>query len=248
MMLHIFICEDNSKYRERVEKVIKDYIAVKDYDIDLALSTGSPTDILDYLKKHPTKKGLFFLDVNLYHEINGINLAIKIKEINSSAKIVFITIHAELSFLIFMHKIEALDYIIKDMPVDIEPRVMECISTAYKRYLDDKVPKYEHDYFKVRSGSQTWNIHIDEILFFETHLSMKHKVVLHMVNSQIEYRAPISEIADSNPNFYRCHKSFVINIKHIKLIDKAKNYLEMSNGEIVPITVRKISELLKLMG
>jgi len=77
---------------------------------------------------------------------------------------------------------------------------------------------------------------------------MKHKMILHMRDSQVGFRAPIREVAKMSPDFYRRHKSFIINIKNIKRVDKSNEVVEMSNGECVPIAVGKISELLKMMG
>lgn len=247
-MLQVIICEDDFKQRARIEAVVKKYIAAQDGDITLALSTGRPTDVLDFLEKSPNNRGLYFLDVDLQHKINGISLAAKIRAVDISAKIVFVTTHSELSHLVFTHKIEALDYIIKDMPGNIEKRVVECIQVAHKRYLSENIGGGKREYFKVNSGDQTWAIPYEDIIFLETHLSMTHKMILHMKDSQVEFRAAMREVAKMSPDFYRCHKSFIVNVKNIKRVDKSAGEIEMINGDKVPIAVRKISELLKIMG
>ena len=246
-MLHIFICEDDSKYRESIETIINTYIVARGGDIKLALSTDNPIDILNHSKKTPTKEQLYFIDINLQHEMSGIKLAVEIKKNNILAKIVFVTMHSELSYLVFVHKIEALDYVVKGIGKEVESRITECITTAYNRYAESDLSKDASDYFKVKAGNKIFNIHIDEILFFETHVGFKHRVILHTINAQIEFRTSLSEIATSNDRFFRCHKSFVVNTKNIKRIDKNKNELEMKNGEVVLIATRKVSELLKVM-
>jgi len=246
-MLHILICENDTKQRDRIETTVRNHITTKGGDIELVLSTGRPTEVLDYLGKHPSSKRLYFLDIDLQHKINGINLAARIREIDASAKIVFITTHTELSYLVFVHKIEAMDYIIKDAPEDIEKRIIECISLAYKRCLDEGPSTQEREYFTVKAGGQVWNFLFDEIMFFETHLTMKHKIILHAKDGQVEFRAPISSVVKINSDFFRCHKSFVVNIKNIKQIDKIRCEIRMINGEAVPITAKKMTELSKAM-
>ena len=245
-MLSVFICEDELNQREYMESIVSKHVAAESCNIELVLSTGVPTDILDYLKKYPHKNGLYFLDVDLQHQMNGIDLAAEIRDIDFSAKIVFVTTHAELSYLVFTHKVEAMDYIVKNRPESVEKRVLECIFVAYKRYLNDKVSSRKR--YQVKAGGQVWNIPFDEILFFETNPAIPHKIILHMEDNQIEFRGSVSDVAKVSPDFYRCHKSFVVNTKNIQRIDKPKREVEMINGEIVPATIRKIPELVKILS
>lgn len=243
-MLHVFICEDDPRQRESMETLINKYILLGDYDMDITLSAGSPAEMLDHLKKYGSKNGLYFLDVDLQSEINGIVLAAKIRALDVSATIVFITTHAELSYLVFKHKVEAMDYIIKDSPAEeIETRVMECMKLAYTRYLGGKHSKSK--YFTVKAGDQMLNIPYDEILFFETHLTLRNKIFLHTINGKVEFRGAISEVTQLGPPFYQCHQSFVVNIKKIERVDRGNREVEMIDGEIIPISVRKMAEFLK---
>jgi len=247
-MLHVLICEDDPQHREHMESIVIRHITTEDVEMELVLSAGCPTDVLDHLEEHPDTNGLYFLDVDLQHDMSGIELATKIKEIDASAIIVFVTTHEELSYLVFRYRIEALDYIIKDRPEDVETRAAECMLAAYKRYLDTRASDSKHKYYHVKAGDQIWNIPYDEILFFETDPTVRHKMILHMENSRIKFRGFISEVAKIGPEFYRCHKSFVVNIKNIRYVDRHTEEIEMKNGNRVPITVRKIPELLRMIG
>ena len=121
-MLSIFICEDNQSQRERMEAIVRNYILIENYSMELTLSVGSPSELLDYLEVHPAKNALYFLDVDLQHEMNGILLAFELRKLDAFGKIVFITVHAELSYLTFKYRVEALDYIIKSSKNDIANR------------------------------------------------------------------------------------------------------------------------------
>jgi len=242
-MLQVFICEDNNEQRENLEQVIENYLLKekKNVDIKLVLSTGYPTDVIDYLEKHSNTRGIYFLDIDLQHEINGIELAAKIRKIDLWGTIVFITTHGELAHLTFEHKVEALDYIVKDQSELIESKIVECLQTGYTRYLDKAHSRRE--LYSVKSGEQIWNIPVDEILYFETDLTTRHRIVLQTIDSRISFRGYISSIAKESPSFYHCHKSIVVNVNNIKNIDTSLLNAKLINGDIVTVARQKMPEL-----
>jgi two-component system response regulator AgrA len=207
----------------------------------LVYSTGSPTELLDYLTAHQIKNAFYLLDVNLQHEMNGIILAAQIREKDALGKIVFITTHAELSHLAFKYWVEAMDYIIKDMSGDVTNRIKGCIDLAYKRYLDNNRPQKAG--YQIKIGDTIRVVPFADIMFIESD-STPHMLVLHLENGQIKFRASLSSVAETNPDFYRCHKSYIVNVKNVKHIDKIKKEVEMSNGQIALVTPKKLQGLL----
>ena len=209
--------------------------------MQLVLSVDNPEDVLTYLVNHPGTTGLYFLDVDLKHKMTGIGLASEIREVDDLGKIVFVTTHGELSYLTFIHKVEAMDYIIKGSPEEVMARVHECIRVAQKRHLNDQ--SNEKKVFKVKVGSKIRAISYSEIMFFESSV-VPHKIILHMADGQLEFYQSIRELENINENFYRCHKSFVVNKEKIKNIDKSRREIEMENGEICLVSVRGMRGIL----
>ena len=242
-MLQVFIVEDNDIQRRNLEKLISNCILIEGYDMGIVLSVGSPTEFLDYLGEHTSKNALYFLDVDLRHEINGIVLAAKIREVDVFGKIVFVTTKAELSYLTFQYQVEAMDYIVKDKPEEIGIRVKKCIDLAHKHYLHEDHPKRPG--YSVKIGEQIQIIPYEEIMFFESSPVITHQMILHMENSKIKFRGSISAIEKSCPDFYRCHQSIVVNPKNIKRIDTAKKEIEMVNGQVVFVAVRRLKGLVQ---
>ncbi len=241
-MLSVFVCEDDLNQRTHLEKYINDYIMIEELDAKLVLSTDNPYDILNYLKSNVHTRGIYFLDVDLKSDITGIGLASKIREIDTIGNIVFVTTHSELTYLTFLYKVEAMDYIIKDTPGSICQRIQDCLHVANKRYLNDRTG--EKKIFKIKIGNQIRGIEHSEIMFFESGL-VPHKVILHTFNSQIEFYHTIHELANIGEEFYRCHKSFVVNKTNIKNIDRVGKVIEMINGEFCLASSRSIKGLLK---
>jgi len=244
-VLQIFICEDSPIQRGKLENTIRNYIVIEDLEIELAVSTDDPQDILTYLEKYPETTGLYFLDIDLQREMTGIALASKIREIDLAGKIVFITAHGELMYLTFFHQIEALDYIVKSPDFsDIKRRVITCIRVAYKRHISEKT-QTDH-FFKMKVGSKTRMIPFSEIMFFTTS-AKPHKLVLHLKSSQLGFMSSMKEIEEYSPKFVRIHTSYIVNTTNIATIDRKGRAAIMKNGEKCLISVRGLKELDKVL-
>lgn len=241
-MLSIMICEDNKEQRTRITKHIEDSIMIENLDMEIALSTENPEETIEYLKKNEIS-GLYFLDVDLNSEINGIKLAEMIREYDPRGFIVFVTTHAEMSYLTFMYKVEAMDYIIKDNHETVKERIHQCILNAHKKYSSKATGMQKN--FTLKAEDKVINIEYNKILFFETS-NIIHKVLLHGVDRQIEFYAKMKDIeAKLDDRFYRCHRSFLVNKDNIKEIDTNKRVIRMINGQECFVATRLLKGLLK---
>ena len=241
-MKQVFICEDNTRQRDQLETTIGNYIMLEELDMEITLSTGNPLDILNFLKENPKTLGLYFLGVDLNHEMNGIILASQIRNLNYSSKIVFITMRTEMSYLTFTHKIEALDFIDKSKVEDVSKRVQECLQISFERYSRAQ----QSNVYAVKVNGRVLAIPHEEIILIET-ASVPHKLILHQKNKKLEYYGSLNTISKEIPDFYRCHNSFVINPSNIKVLDKSKKHVRMINEKICPISSRKMKGLINLI-
>lgn len=241
-MIKVFICEDNKKQREQFTEAIENIILIEDFDMEVALSTENPDDILAYLKDNDVS-GLYFLDVDLKSNINGIKLAELIREYDPRGFIVFVTTHAEMSYLTFIYKVEAMDYIIKDNYKNVKDRIHQCIINANKKYTSKATALQKN--FNIKAKDKIINVEYDKILFFETS-TIIHKVILHAIDRQIEFYANMKDIEDKlDDRFYRCHRSFLVNKNHIKEIDMHSRIIKMVNDETCLASTRLMKDLLK---
>ena len=246
MILSIFLCEDDSIQRQHMENIISAHISQAQGQIQLALSTGSPTQLINHLEAHTEPSSLYILDMDLQHEINGIELAKIIREYDHFGTIIFVTTHAEQSHIALRSRIEVMDYIIKGDPKRMASEVCECIDLAYNKY-NSAQPAAE--YFQIKSADGVQNIPIEKIICFEAKKAIPHKVFLYTHNDMLEFRGLLNEVEAHNPSFFRCHKSYVVNIENIKLLRRVQRTGEavMKNGMIVPVGEAKISAIAKRM-
>ena len=244
-MLSIFICEKDLVQQARLGKIIQNYIMIEDLDMKLVLSTDNPTAILDYVRENSEMGGLYFLEVDLNHKMDGIALAVQIRELDPLGKIVFITNHGELAYSTFEHKIEALDYIIKDIDLgEMKSRIVQCVQIAHDRQLTNK--KRSKHYFTIKAAGKTDIIPLREIMFFETSPA-RNRLLLHLENSKIHFRGIMKDVEKHNPAFVRVHHAVVANKHSIKSIDAKKMQIEFVNGETCLVSVRKLNVLEKAL-
>lgn len=151
-MFLIFICEDNKIQRESIEGYIQKYIMIQELDMKIEISTDDPYEILAYVEKESNINGIYFLDVDLKSDIDGIQLGSKIRNMDIGGKIIFITTHSELMFFTFKYKVEAMDYIIKDDREDIQKRIIESLEQARNHYID--ISSNQEERIKIKIGSK----------------------------------------------------------------------------------------------
>lgn len=239
-MVPIFICEDDAIQRHRLEDIIKKYVMIEDYDMEIVLSTDSTNDLLQYVDEHRDVRGLYFLDIDLGQEMNGVELGASIRKKDIYSRIVFITTHSELMTLTFTYKVEAMDFIAKDEPESIQKKVQECLQRVNEYHTS--VTINEVDRIKLKINNQIRVFDLNDVMFFET-TDNSHKLKLHLENSWIELYGSLNEIENLAEDFVRIHKSYVVNKRNIMTIDQKNRELTMSNGEKCMVSARKVKLL-----
>jgi two-component system response regulator AgrA len=231
-MLDIYICEDNATYREFVASFISDFCIFRNLDATLALASADPYEILAHYKT-VNNPSLFFLDIDLGAEINGIEVANRIRKQDDKAAIVFLTTHSELALLTLQYKIEALDFIIKGNSADVKKKIAECISIVYKRYAGEGSD--ENKKIMITVGDKIIPLDIGDIIYVET--TAGHKLRLHTKNRSLDFNGELKGIEEQlDDRFVRCHKSYVINKDKISSINKKDNTVTMANNSTCPIS------------
>ncbi|MDO5410310.1 MAG: LytTR family DNA-binding domain-containing protein [Lachnospiraceae bacterium] len=234
-MVHVYICEDNKNQLNILEDYVKKSIVIEDLDMALVLATENPYALLEKAEASEST-GLYFLDIDLHTDLNGLELAQKIRKIDSRCFIVFITSHSEMSYLTFQYKVEALDFILKDRPKEIQTRIRECLLNAMERYQSscNKISKV----FTITLDQHITTVELDEILYFKTCYNIHH-IFLCAKNRCIEFTAQMKEIQEQLDNrFYRSHRSCIINKQQVQEVDFSKGIIYMKNGDICPLSVR----------
>lgn len=244
-MLDIYICEDNLNQLNVFTQYIKDAIMFENLDMRIVESTSNPHTVLKEIST-AENTGLFFLDIDLKSDIDGLTLAQLIRKEQPRCFIIFITSHSEMSFLTFQYKVEALDFIIKDTNDHIKSKIHECLLNVQEKYTlqNNNINKT----FIIHHADKYITVDYNEILFFETSDNI-HKILLHAKKRVIEFSGHLKEIEQQlDYRFYRCHRSYIINKDNIAEVDFENLTVRMKNGETCPVSVRLKKGLRKLIS
>ncbi len=239
-MLNIFICEDNDTQRRAIVQTIQNTVLIEELDMELVLDTGNPYALLEKARGSQNT-GIYFLDINLGSDMNGMKLAQQIRLLDPRGFIIFITAHSELSFMTFQYRVEAMDFVLKDNPAEAELKIRECLLNAMERYTlqTNKM----HKVYTVQAGGRKITVDYDDILFFETSSNI-HKVILHAKDRQIEFPSTMKALSCTlDNNFVRCHRSFLVNKNNIKETDAKKRTIYFTNGETCLMSTRMMKRL-----
>lgn len=237
--MKVIICEDDPIQKNFIYKEVMNYANFHEPSIEVVLCTNSPDRVLAYLENY--RADCYILDIELNHQLDGMELAAQIRKKDPLATIIFITTHADRLKLTFTYKLAALDFIIKNIPEQVAQQITDVLNVAFKKYkqLSEALPT---KFIQIKIGERVKNIALQDIYYFETSV-IPHKITLYEKNGFYEFYGKLKDFEEANPSFYRCHKSFLINLQHVKELDKKKRTVTMSNGYTCAASVRSFREL-----
>ncbi|WP_153732825.1 LytR/AlgR family response regulator transcription factor [Sporosarcina obsidiansis] len=237
--MRVVICEDNLVQKEFIYKEIMNYASFHEPSIEVVLCTSTPDEVVTYLDHY--QADCYFLDIELDHQLDGMELAVEIRRRDPVAHIIFITTHADRLKLTFTYKLAALDFIVKDTPEQIASQVIEVLQVAFEKYTQLGEAN-SSEVIQIKIGERIKNIHLQDIYYLETS-TVPHKITLYEKNGFYEFYGRLKDFEAISTSFYRCHKSFLINLRHVREVDKKKRIVMMPNGAKCDISFRAFREL-----
>lgn len=88
-------------------------------------------------------------------------------------------------------------------------------------------------------GKENRKAYLDEICYGE---SQGRKIKICCVMEDVEFYSKLDDLEQILPdNFLRCHKSFFVNMQHVRCVDR--QYITMMDGKKVPVGRRQASEV-----
>lgn len=168
--------------------------------LELVFSSENPIEALEYIQKN--EADLVFLDIQM-PELSGINF---MKILSDKIKYVLTTAYAEYALEGYEHHI--VDYLLK--PVSFE-RFCKSVVKAQERFSLGK----EQDYFFVKSSGRQHRICFEDILYVE---SIRDYVNIKTSEEEFIVLDTLKSMEQQLPEsfFMRIHKSFIVNLNHIK--------------------------------
>lgn len=224
-MLKIAICEDEIEQ----QKILKQYLEQilnqisNKYEI-LFFNSGEAL-----FKNYPENIDIFLLDIQM-DELNGMEVAKRIRQIDKKeVEIIFTT--SLIEYIQEGYEVRAYRYLLKPIQLEnLKKHIISCV---------EEVNKNKSSYIVVNEKNDAYKLKISDITYIEI---QKREMTIHTINKDYIINSSMSKMENelSKYNFYRCHKSFMVNIDFIKNIKQYVAILE--NKEEVPISRYKFKD------
>lgn len=224
-MLKIAICEDEIEQ----QKILKQYLEQilnqisNKYEI-LFFNSGEAL-----FKNYPQNIDIFLLDIQM-DELNGMEVAKRIRQIDKKeVEIIFTT--SLIEYIQEGYEVRAYRYLLKPIKLEnLKKHINSCV---------EEVNRNKSSYIVVNEKNDAYKLKISDITYIEI---QKREMTIHTINKDYIINSSMSKMENelSKYNFYRCHKSFMVNIDFIKNI---KQYVAiLDNKEEVPISRYKFKD------
>lgn len=182
--------------------------------LELVKEFRSSLDALEFLNKEPI--ALIFLDINM-PDLTGIEF---LQSLTSTPMIIFTTAYSE--YAVQSYEWETVGYLLK--PIEFS-RFLKAVNKAADLHKLKSQPSViqttinNPQHLWIKSGSQTYQLALSDLIYIEA--SGNH---VYFVTHDRRIISPTSlqEVAEKLPagEFYRIHKSFIVAVKHLEVIER----------------------------
>ncbi|OGO85713.1 MAG: hypothetical protein A2Y22_04655 [Clostridiales bacterium GWD2_32_59] len=251
MGINYIICDDQQSAINILTDNLKRIISSNNLPGRIVIATKDANEVIKYAKDYELDTydiNVYLLDVDLNANRNGLELAKQIRKMDPLAYIVFITAHLEYGMLVFKYKLRAYEYLIK--PVDYAD-FRKCITSLNEDYIKllNSIENNKQSFLNVISGYKEYRVNTNDILYIE---SKGAKAIIHTINNNIETYMSLGTLENIlngiKMNFYRIHKTFLINLIHIEQANFSELYVKVINGDTCMISRNKKLEFKKALN
>ena len=216
-MIHIAICDDEKHMSDHIRAMASDFFRKKNREIHFRTFL-SGEELLSY----DGQIDILFLDIQM-KGMDGMETARKLRAGQFRGFLIFITVLKDMVFQSF--EVQAYDYLVKPVNEKQFGKTMERLYTSMCSAQEDSL--------LVQKGYEGRIIPKDEIVFCEI---IDRKIYLNLASGEVlDYYERIEHLETKlNDHFFRCHRSYLINMRHLKSYKNGTAY--MDNGREVPVS------------
>lgn len=226
--MRIAIADDLETDREKISSMLPSSFGKLGYSITCLDVYCDGSELLRNFSKG--KYDIIFLDIYM-SEINGIEAARLIRKMDHDVKLIFISTSND--FAAESYSVCADYYLLKPYSENNLDTVLSFIN------LDDYKNK------RTITLKQSEPIHINSIIYSMFH--GHYETIYLQNNSPVKIRMTHSELLDifrTFPDFIPCSKGVIVNLNMVESLEN--DSFIMKNGDLVPISRRRYSDVKKL--
>ena len=227
MARKIAVCDDEKTMLRQISL----YLEQIQQELGETLHTFYFSSAEEVLAHMDRSADILLLDISM-GGITGMECAEKLRDEGFEGEILFITSMEE--YALKGYSVHAFAFLTK--PVTYA-ELRQCLADCFKR-LDKKKPVV----YAVETANGTVILKISEIISAEVY---QHHTSFNLKSGKtLESAIQLNEVEETlaKNGFFRCHRSYLVNMKHIKKIAPAE--LTLSDGSVVPLSKHRNRDFL----
>lgn len=228
-MLKFAICDDEPWMRKELADGLSKYMKEKrlgSYRTDCFADGRS-------LLESDCDFDLIFLDIQM-EKPDGMETARLLRQRGKRSLLVFVTVLKESVFDAF--EVQAHDYLVKPPDPEALARTMDRALRFLARRADKSI--------LIRKGTLCEVVYLSRILYCE---AQGRKLYLHQSDgSVVDYYEKLGEFERRvDGRFFRCHRSYLVNLDHIRGCKEGR--VRLSQGEEIPVSRLREADLMQAL-
>lgn len=218
--MKIGICDDELFYVQQIEAMTRAYFNAQNVEITLLCDTCAKR----FMQNDLSALDIVFLDVRM-DTVNGIEVARALRAQNQKAVVVYISQLIE--YAPMGYEVNAFRYLLKS---DLENTFYECMQAVMQR-IDA-----QNETYLLKTELGVLCLALNDILYIE---SKKRLLLFHVQNQERPFYQCYEKISAaqerlSEKGFLRIHKSYLVNMAHIKYIRNTE--IALKENKVLPIS------------
>jgi two-component system LytT family response regulator len=240
-MIKAIIVDDEPNARKALRGLLNDNFE----EIQIISDCGDVPEAVKTINK--LKPDLVFLDIDM-PGYSGFELLDFFDEKQIWFKIIFVTAYSEYSLKAF--ESSAVDYILKPVRLEHMRRALKKANflpadTLHYRVLRENLSQQQDKKVVLQTSETIYVVNQDDIIFIQAEGSYTKIVTVTHGVLTITKKLLDFEYLESDGPFFRTHRSYLVNLNHIKKIDKKNFVLIMSNEAQVHLAQDKKNQLIE---
>lgn len=223
-MHRMVLCEDDVTQRKFLKELVLKSLEGVSTQIEL-LEFSSGEELLEH---NLDGIDIFFLDIQML-KLTGMDVAKIIRENNDTSEIIFIT--SLVDYIQEGYKVRAYRYLLKPISFeDLKENILSCLSDIIKK---------RENFMLIENRGIINKVLISSIMYIEVR---KRNLTIHTTEGIYYTKNSMDKVEREleRYKFFRCHKSYLINMEHIQFISKNTVVI---NDQNIPISKHRISNL-----
>ena len=218
--MRVAICEDEKYHADILTAMVNKWAQDEQVSVDIGYYRSAEEFLFHWSQDE--SYDLAFLDIQLA-SMDGMQLAHCIRKQDQAMLLVFTT---GLKDMVFRgYDVQAFQYLLKPI------REKDCKTTLTKAMQTLRLRKSEALIIPTKNGQM--KVHKNEIFYIQID---NHYLIVHTQDGDFRFKEKLSAIEEQviEPHFCKCHRSYIVNLHFVKLLNRDK--VTMDNGEELPVS------------